>query len=97
MKHGVLAWIKHRLGINDDPEPSHHLNVALKESDELTETKRAMIRYSRDLEAGTAGKVLPLKQSTMEKVFRGPEKVLHIKHGDFLDDELFGEQKERPQ
>jgi len=74
MKRGVLVWIKHRLGINDDPEPSAHLNAALKESDELSDTKQVMARFSRDLESGHV---------------RGPEKVLHIRQSDFLDDELF--------
>jgi len=80
MKRGVLTWIKHRLGINDDPEPSAHLSAALKESDELSSTKRVMARFSRDLEAGHV---------------RGAEKVLHIRQSDFLDEELFNSPGER--
>jgi len=82
MNAGVLTWIKHRLGISDDPEPSAHLNAAIKESDELYDTKQVMARFSRDLEAGHV---------------RGSDKVLHIKGGDFLDDEIFGEQKDMTQ
>ena len=72
----LFGWIAERLTFSRHrPE----LRQAMRTSDELLETKRRLVQFSDDLQAGH---------------IRGQHKVLHITQSDFLDDELFGERKD---
>lgn len=76
MIHGLINWLTEHLTPSWQRD---HLRHALRESDELNETKRTMLRYTQELEDGViSDKIIHIKPSILERK-AGP---------DFLDDAM---------
>jgi hypothetical protein len=66
-----LAWITGRL---TQERQSPHVQQAIRESEELLETKRRLITFTNDLDAGRLGgnqKVLHLRPNVLERAYLG--------------------------
>ncbi len=83
MINGLMSWLNEHLTLSRQRD---HLRHAMRESDELNETKRVMLRYTQELEDGViSDKVIHIKSSILERK-PGP---------DFLDDALTNQEGDR--
>lgn len=81
-----MRWITGRL-IPDRQSP--HVRDAIRESEELLETKRRLIVFTRDLDAGRLGgnqKVLHLRPNVLERAYLGDRPSRQEGDRDIRDD-----------